>query len=172
MKLLFDIESTGLLRQNSQIHCIVIRNLADDESAPLVFDTVKDNVGEGVEMLQRATMLAGHNIVGYDLALLEELYPNFQCPEQLNDTLIMSRCFYADLEKRDFERSPFGLPKRLYGRHSLEAWGLRLGEEKGDFGKQNDWSTYSNAMRDYCILDTSVNIRLYRLLKKQEEKYA
>ena len=171
MNLLFDLETTGLLRRNSQIHCIVISNLDNDDCSPLVFDTVKDNVDEGIAMLERADMLAGHNIIGFDLALIEELYPNFKCPVKLRDTLIMSRCYYSDLEKRDFERSPYGLPKRLYGRHSLEAWGIRLGEEKGDFGKTSDWQTYSPEMLEYCINDVRTNVALFRLLTKQEEKY-
>jgi len=171
MKLLFDLETTGLLRRNSQIHCVVIRNLDDEDSGPLVFDTVKDNVDEGIQMLERADMLAGHNIIGFDLALIEELYPDFKCPALLRDTLIMSRCYYSDLEKRDFERSPFGLPKRLYGRHSLEAWGIRLGEEKSDFGKTSDWQTYTEEMLKYCIQDCNSNVALFKLLSTHEDKY-
>ena len=169
MELLYDIESTGLLRQNSQIHCIVVRNLADDESPPLVFDTVKNNVDEGVKLLESADLLVGHNIISYDEALLYELYPNFNPPKKVLDTLVLSRLYYATLADKDFTRSPYGLPKRLYGSHSLEAWGIRLGEEKGDFGKQNDWSTYSDAMLQYCIQDTTTNIRLYRLMQRRME---
>ena len=36
-ELLFDLESTGLLRRGSTIHCIVMRNMADD-GEPEVFD--------------------------------------------------------------------------------------------------------------------------------------
>ena len=167
MKLLYDIESTGFLRRGSTIHCLVIRNLADDESAPLVFDTIKDNVDEGVEMLESAELLVGHNILGYDEPLLLELYPNFKPPKQVHDTLVLSRLFYSTMTDRDFQQAPYGLPKKLYGSHSLKAWGIRLGEYKGDFGESNDWSTYSPEMRDYCIQDTLVNLNLYRLLEQK-----
>ena len=172
MELLFDIESTGLLRQGSQIHCIVIRNLADDESTSLVFDTKQDNIDEGVNLLENAEMLAGHNIIGYDLPLLEEIYPNFKCPSKLRDTLVMSRLYFSQLKNQDFERRPYGLPVRMYGGHSLKAWGIRLGEHKLDFAESNTWETYTPEMLEYCIQDTTTNLRLYRMLSKQEEQYA
>lgn len=171
MELLFDIESTGLLRAGSQIHCIVIRNLADDDSQPLVFDTVNDNIDQGVAMLQEAQTLVGHNIINYDLALLDEIYPNFKCPKRLRDTLIMSRLYFSTLSDRDFQTRPYGLPVKLYGRHSLKAWGIRLGELKGDFAETNDWSNYTEEMKQYCIQDTLVNLNLYRMLEKQEATY-
>ena len=172
MELLFDIESTGLLRQGSQLHCIVVRNLADDSSSPLVFDTVQDNINEGIDLLQQADCLVGHNIINYDLALLDELYPNFKCAPKLRDTLIMSRLYFSTLTDRDFQTRPYGLPTKLYGRHSLKAWGIRLGELKGDFAEENSWDTYTPEMKKYCIQDTLVNLRLYRMLQKQEETYA
>lgn len=171
MRYLFDIESTGLLRRGSQLHCLVLRDLDDREAEPLVFDTVKNNIDAGVELLQKADCLAGHNIVNYDLALLHELYPDFQPPKSLLDTLILGRIFYPTLSKRDYERRPRGLPSKLYGSHSLKAWGIRLGEYKGDFGESNDWSTYSQEMLDYCIQDTTVNIRLFDLLMERDESH-
>jgi DNA polymerase I len=171
MELLFDIESTGLLRVGSQIHCIVIRNLADDDSNPLVFDTVNNNINEGVEMLEKAKTLVGHNIINYDLALLDEIYPDFKCPKRLRDTLIMSRLYFSTLSDRDFTTRPYGLPVKLYGRHSLKAWGIRLGQYKGDFAETNSWDTYSEAMKEYCIQDTLVTLELYRMLQKQEGQY-
>lgn len=160
-----------MLRQGSQLHCLVIRNLADDSLPPLVFDTVQNNIQEGLQMLSDASLLVGHNILGYDLPLLEEIYPNFKCKENFSDTLIASRLFFSTLTDTDFQRRPYGLPKSLYGRHSLKAWGIRLGEFKGDFGDSNDWSTYTPEMRKYCEQDTLVNLLLYRMLQKQEEKY-
>ena len=168
--ILFDVESTGLLRQNSQLHCIVARDLTNPKAEPLVFDTVKNNIDEGVELLQQAEMLSGHNIVSYDIALLQELYPNFKIPPKLLDTLILSRLYYSTLTDRDFQRRPIGLPKKLYGSHSLKAWGIRLGCHKGDFGETNDWSTYSKEMLEYCIQDVRVNIELFHLLHQQLPK--
>ena len=171
MELLFDLESTGMLRQGSTLHCLVIRNLADDSLPALVFDTVNNNINEGLQMLSDADLLVGHNILGYDIPLLEELYPDMSFKENFSDTLVSSRLFFSTLKDTDFQRVPYGLPKKLYGRHSVKAWGIRLGEFKGDFAESNDWSTYTPEMRDYCIQDCNVNVILYRMLQKQEEKY-
>ena len=43
------------------------------------------------------------------------------------------------------------MPLQLYGRHSLEAYGYRLGEYKGNFHNNTDWSEWSQEMGDYCV---------------------
>ena len=156
-----------MLRRGSQIHCLVVRNLDDRDSAPLVFDTVKGNVDEGVALLQQADVLAGHNIIGYDLALIEELYPDFKCPARLMDTLILARIYFSTMEKQDHAMRPYGLPKKLYGSQGLKAWGIRLGEYKGDFAESHSWDTYTQEMLDYCIQDTTVNLRLFDFLHRR-----
>ena len=170
-KLLFDIESTGLLRVGSTIHCIVVRDLDDPETVQ-VFDTKQGNVDEGVELLQTADKLVGHNIASYDVPLLLELYPDFKEPEVL-DTLILSRIFFSTLVDQDFRAQYIqkDLPKKLYGSHGLKAWGIRLGEYKGDFAESNDWSTYTDAMKEYCIQDTLVNYQLYIHLLHKAQPY-
>ena len=54
------------------------------------------------------------------------------------------------------------MPLQLYGRHSLEAYGYRLGEYKGNFGKLTDWSDWSQDMEDYCKQDVNVTRRLWK----------
>ena len=172
-ELLFDIESTGLLRQGSTIHCIVVRDMANVEEAE-VFDCQPERaVIQGVKALERADVLIGHNIIGYDIALLKEQFPDFSPRGQLVDTLTLSRLYYPDIIDRDYERRPTGMPQKLYGRHSLEAWGYRLKCFKGDFGKhEGGWETYTPEMLDYCIQDTLVTVKLYELLQRRMEDYA
>ena len=122
--LLFDLETTGLLRRGSQLHCIVARDFADLDN-PLVWDAPRHNLDDGIELLRRADFLIGHNIAGYDIPLIKELY-DFEPQGAVIDTLVLSRLFYPHIADRDFERRPLGMPQRLYGRHSLEAWGLSL----------------------------------------------
>ncbi len=172
--LLFDIESTGLLRRGSTIHCIVVRDMstADD---PIVFDYKPERaVVQGIKQLEKADALIGHNIAGYDIPLIKEQFPDFDFQGEVQDTLVMSRLYYPNISDRDYERRPDGMPQRLYGRHSLEAWGYRLKCFKGDFSKNesNDWSTYTPEMLDYCIQDTQVTLRLYELLQRRMETYA
>tara|TARA_B100001094_G_scaffold200482_1_gene194544 strand:+ start:3976 stop:4500 length:525 start_codon:yes stop_codon:yes gene_type:complete len=170
-KLLFDIESTGLLRQGSTIHCIVVRDSNDGETQ--VFDYKPERaVVQGVKLLERADALIGHNIINYDIPLLKEQYPDFKPVGEVLDTLVLSRLYYPNIIDRDYERRPQGMPQRLYGRHSLESWGYRLKCFKGDFGKhQGSWEKYTPEMLDYCIQDTEVTLKLYQLLQRRMETY-
>ena len=59
--LLFDLESTGLLRRGSKIHCIVARDLSD-ASKPLVWDAPRLDIDDGIERLRRADVLVGHTL--------------------------------------------------------------------------------------------------------------
>ena len=169
-KLLFDIESTGLLRQGSTIHCIVVR---DPEGDTQVFDYKPERaVIQGVKMLEQADALIGHNIINYDIPLLKEQYPDFNPVGETLDTLVLSRLYYPNIIDRDYERRPQGMPQRLYGRHSLESWGYRLKCFKGDFAKhQGAWEKYTPEMLDYCIQDTEVTLKLYQLLQRRMETY-
>ena len=171
-QLLFDIESTGLLRRGSTIHCIVMRDALDGGTD--VFDHRPERaLLQGVKMLEKADVLIGHNIIGYDIPLLKEQFPDFNFQGQTLDTLVLSRLFYPHISDRDFERRPHGMPQRLYGRHSLEAWGYRLKCFKGDYAKhEGAWDTYTPEMLDYCIQDTEVTLKLYQLMLRRMADYA
>ena len=169
--LLFDLESTGLLRRGSQIHCIVARDLSQADK-PLVWDVPRNDVAEGIERLRNADVLIGHNIIGYDIPLIKEAY-DFDYQGQAIDTLVLSRLFYPHIADRDHERRPYGMPQKLYGRHSLEAWGHRLKCYKGDYSSSGaGWETYSPEMLNYCIQDTEVTVKLYELLLRRMKDYA
>ena len=165
---LFDIESTGLLRCGSTIHCIVMREMDKVEEAE-VFDYKPERaVIQGIKQLENADVLIGHNIINYDIPLIKEQFPDFAPRAQMLDTLVLSRLFYPHIADRDFERRPQGMPQRLYGRHSLEAWGHRLKCFKGDYGKHSGaWDTYTPEMLDYCVQDTMVTVKLYELLQRR-----
>ena len=75
-QLLFDLESTGLLRRGSRIHCIVMRDAIDGTAS--VFDHLPERaLLQGVKQLEQADILIGHNIIGYDIPLLKEQFPDF-----------------------------------------------------------------------------------------------
>ncbi len=171
--LLFDIEATGFLRCGSSIHCIVMRDL-DEEDDAKVFDCQPERaVIQAVKQLENADILTGHNIVHYDIPLVKEQFPDFDFQGQVLDTLVLSRLYYPSIADRDFERRPDGMPQRLYGRHSLEAWGYRLRCFKGDFAKHEDnFELYTPEMLDYCIQDTQVTLQLFRLMQRRMNDYA
>jgi DNA polymerase-1 len=169
MRLLFDIETNGLPRQGLDcIHCIVAKDI--DTGQVLRFnDTGSSNsVTNGITLLQEADVLVGHNIVGFDIPVIQQIYPFFQTTATLFDTLILSRMFYPDILSRDFRKKPIGMPPKLFGRHSLEAWGYRLGDYKGEFGKTTDWADWSQEMEDYCEQDVHVCNSVFDLMAKKE----
>lgn len=162
MKLAFDIETDGLIPDLTIIHCIVARDI--DTNEEFRFDGTGDypSIKEGLEFLSKADSLWGHNILAYDYPAIQKLYPSWTPPSCTRDTLILSRLFFTDLLDRDFRSRPTNMPGNLYGRHSLEAWGHRLGHHKSEFGKslEGDWSTYSPEMLEYCARDVEVSVAL------------
>lgn len=170
--LIFDLESTGLLRQGSRIHCVVARDLSNPDET-IVFDNRDDRpIDAGIEQLRRANVLIGHNIAGYDIPLIRETY-DFDFDGEVVDTLVLSRLFYPHILDRDYERRPTGMPQKLYGRHSLEAWGYRLKCFKGDYGKHEAaWDVYTPEMLNYCEQDTLVTLKVYELMMRRMNDYA
>lgn len=157
MRLVFDLESNGLLRDASLIHCIVCMD-ADTKD---VYKFEPSKVEQGIRFLMEAEQVIGHNVIGFDLALIKKLYPWFHIPrERVVDTLILSRLLYADLS--DSDRSRGVLEGKLIGSHSLKAWGQRLDFPKDEY--DSGWENYSEEMLAYNIRDVEVTDRLHTLL--------
>ena len=164
MKLVFDIETNGLLREtpsryyNEELKkwvsflipklntawCIVA---IDEDNKEYIFKP--DKLKEGLEFLKSADTLIGHNIIGFDIPALQKLY-NINLHDHCNiiDTLVLSHLFNPVREKG----------------HSLKAWGEKLGYPKGD---HSDFSKFSEEMITYCIRDTEINVKVLELLKKE-----
>lgn len=157
MRLVFDLEANGLLNNASLIHCLVCIDVDTKE----VFKFEPSKVEQGIKFLMKADQIIGHNVIGYDIALIEKLYPWFTIPrERVVDTLILSRLLYTDLSDRD--RSKAVIEPKLFGSHSLKAWGQRLGFPKGDY--DGGWETFSEEMLEYNVRDVEVTDRLFQLI--------
>ena len=166
--LIFDIETDGLLRDVTQIHCLVIHDTDTEQTMVFndqAFDRATDKpaanpIVRGVQFLEDADLIAGHNIINYDLSVINKLYPWFRRVGDCLDTLLLSRLYHPDLMDLDKKKTWDGMPLKLYGSHSLEAYGYRLGENKGEFGKSSDWQCWSKEMQDYCVQDVKVTTKL------------
>ena len=136
-KIVFDIEADGLHPNN--VWCIVAKEL---DGKIHTFDNTQ--IHEGIKFLQEADTLIGHNIIGYDIPVLEKLYDvKFNC--EVEDTLVMSRLFN---------------PVRENG-HALKAWGWRVGMLKQE--QPEDFDSYTPEMLEYCIQDVKLNEAVYKL---------
>ena len=164
--LIFDIETDGLLENVSTIHCMVIHDTEANQTMAFNDEGNAQPVVRGVEFLEDADTVCGHNIIGYDLPVLRKLYPWFGRTGDCLDTLLLSRLYHPDLMSIDKKQNWKTMPLKLYGRHSLEAYGHRLGEYKGEFGKDTDWKIWSEEMQNYCIQDVNVTTKLWNHFQK------
>tara|TARA_R100000541_G_scaffold605_2_gene3968 strand:- start:631 stop:2127 length:1497 start_codon:yes stop_codon:yes gene_type:complete len=75
----------------------------------------------------------------------------------------------ADLVGEDSKRvaHPDGFLRRMWGSHSLKAWGLRMGNLKGDY--DGGWATFNEDMLLYMEQDVNVTHDLYKLLRQDKE---
>jgi DNA polymerase-1 len=159
MILYADIETDGFLDEGTQIHCLVTQ--ADDGTVARYRGA---ELAQGVRSLLQADRIVFHNGIRFDIPFIQKLFPWFQ-PEETKvvDTLVLSRLVYPDLGMDDDLRIQQGqLASGYRGKHSLEAWGMRLGIHKGDF--EGPWDTWTPEMEDYCVQDVRVLAALSRHL--------
>ena len=169
--LIFDLEANGLYNDVTQIHCISYYDPELDEVESFNDECDwKNPTGRGkgmsspivraIQYIEQAKVIIGHNIIGYDIPVIRKLYPFFDPIGTVIDTLLLSRLYHPRLMSLDKERNWPHMPLQLYGRHSLESYGYRLGEYKGEFGKTTDWKEWSQELEDYCIQDVIVTRKL------------
>lgn len=164
MALIFDLETNGLLDDVTTIHCMVIKDTETNE----VSSYIGSHVSLGLDRLQDADLLVGHNVIKYDIPVIEKLYPRFKVDKsKVFDTLVATRLIWSNIKDHDVKlMREEKLPKKLYGSHSLEAWGHRLGNYKGDY--KGGWETFSQEMLDYNIQDVEVTDTLYQKILSKE----
>jgi len=138
--IVFDIETDDL--DATKVWCIVAKEVDGD-----TYKFGPDKLEDGLDLLRSAKTLIGHNIIGFDLPVLQKLF-NFTYSGKLIDTLVMSRLYN---------------PIRENG-HSLKTWGYRLGIPKQE---QPEFDSYTPEMLDYCVQDVVLNEAVYKFLQKE-----
>ena len=119
--LVFDLESNGLLNDVSRIHCLVIYDSETDETYVYNDQGNQEPITRGVQFLEDAEIICGHNVIGYDIPCLRKIYPWFTPTALVVDTLLLSRLYHTDLRDTDMKHKWKNMPLQLYGRHLLEA---------------------------------------------------
>ena len=145
MKLIFDIETDDL--DATRVWCIIAKELDGK-----VYKFGPNQIEEGINLLQNATELIGHNIIGFDLPVLQKLH-NFKYTGKVIDTLVLSRLYN---------------PIRENG-HSLKTWGYKLSSPKQE---QPEFENYSPQMLDYCIQDVKLNESVYKYLLEEGKGFS
>lgn len=137
MKVVFDIETDGLLDNVTKIHCFSYHILHTDISKSLTeYPDIK-------AFLQQPDLeLIGHNIVRYDIPVIKKLL-NIKIKAILIDTLPLSWTMYSSMEK-----------------HGLEAWGEELGVKKPEIGDWKNLTTEQYVHR--CEEDVKINTLLWQ----------
>lgn len=142
----FDIECDGLYNEATRMWILAAFNLDTHEMKYWL------EGDEGwKEVLNKADLIVGHNIIDYDIPILKKLF-DYELPTTCtkHDTLIMSSVL-------DYKR--FGNRG-----HSLRVWGEYLGERKQE---HEDWSQYSEEMKTRCLSDVKLSTQVYKHLIKE-----
>ena len=96
--------------------------------------------------LKGVTTVVGHNLIGFDLPVLRDVWA-FDWRGAVVDTLLLGRLYDPSIE----------------GGHSLKAWALRAGKElKDDFALADFDNGLTQEMIDYCLQDCRANWDVYQ----------
>ena len=144
MKIVFDIEANGL--NPDRVWCIVAHIVGTEEFFEFHGFSLYD-FNEWLLGFDNCEVI-GHNIIGYDIPVLERLLGTDFSKCKITDTLVLSR---------------LANPSRDGG-HSLENWGETLNQPKGDY---SDWDNFSTDMVEYCVQDVRVNTLVYNRLLQE-----
>lgn len=182
--IVFDIDTNGFLAVMDRVHVLVMQHT----NAPGASVYRGADIPAGLAVLQKATeegiKIVGHNVIGFDVPAIQKIYPTF-APVMAHvwDTMVFTCLIWPDTYDIDVKLTKEGkLPGNMRGRHSLEAWGYRIGTFKGEYEgdpaiadekdrKARKWEAWNQTMEDYCVQDVVTTMALLqRCLRAVEQK--
>lgn len=187
LRLIFDAETDGLLRQVTVCHCLVIKDADTGQVWKFRKNKREDTIAKGLAMLDTADLIFGHNIVSYDIPMFEKLF-GWQPKARIRDTLVLARLLFPDQKDKDFRLKEQGKLKGIdIGKHTLDSWGQRLGMYKGDYKKKKEeealakgilpdteemrlyvWGRWTEELEEYCANDVEVTNLLMLMAETRE----
>lgn len=154
MKVIFDIETDGLLEDVTKIHCLSYKEYGSDKVHTLTnLERIKSFFSRNKEIVY-----IGHNILLYDLRVISKLLGIEIHYTRVIDTLALSWYLFP----KEFNDEGNIINKK---QHGLEIWGEYFKIPKV---KIDDWKNLTQ--EDYikrCERDVEINYQLYL----KEEKY-
>ena len=145
-KAIVDIETDSF--DATKIHCIVASSVSGKQKV-----WVGEECVQFADWSKQIDQFIMHNGVSFDAPILNRLTGSNIKLSQVRDTLIESQLYNPI---RD-------------GGHSLQAWGERLGYNKGEC---NDFKTFNEDMLQYCIRDTELTRKLAHKLSAEGEMFS
>lgn len=152
MQTIFDIETNGFYQDCTTIHCVALKRIGIDSDVQLY---TQSNINDALDILENSEVLIGHNIIQFDIPVLEKFYPSRKFTHNVLDTFNLSCIVFPQRQK-----------------HGLEDWGKDLGFEKFNpmTGKEytdeewkerkktknEAWDKYTSEMGAYCQQDVRV----------------
>lgn len=181
-----DTETDGLLAEVTVMHCLGIifsdgRKVSAADQPGYGGTHVREDGfirctnKEALRLLAEADIRVWHNGLDFDEQVLLKLYPEWRTlgrSGKVIDTLVVSKLLFPDIFKRGPNNHRIAPKLRL--RHSLEAWGGRLGEAKGDYSEWckeqglDPWACWRPEMQDYMDQDIVVLRKLFNYLMSQK----
>lgn len=163
--LLFDIETNGFYHQTNKVHCLSYKELGSEGPVTRIVQPTRQQLVQWGQLADTYGTISAHNALSFDIPVLTKLC-KWKPKTRVVDTLVLS-CL---------------LDPEIHGGHSLDAWGMRLGEYKGDYAKRfktermeagepyqegDEWLEYSEDMGWYCDQDVRVLDKLYLELRER-----
>ena len=186
-RLVFDAETNGLLDQVTVCHCVVVKDYDTGQRFVFRKNKKEDTLHKLFALLDDAEEIWGHNIIAYDIPMLEILF-GWQPKARIRDTLVLARLMFPDQKDKDFRLFEGGkLEGKNIGKHTLDSWGQRLGMYKGDYkaikeaqglerGYAKDseemrlwvWGTWTVELESYCENDVEVTCLLIKMIESRD----
>jgi DNA polymerase-1 len=88
----FDIETDGLLPELTTIHSLVLKDLDTGTKVSCSSAGFPYSIEHGVELLQEADLIVGHNVIKFDIPAIQKLFPQFKPTGEVRDTLVCRAC--------------------------------------------------------------------------------
>ena len=150
MRCVVDVETDGLVKDATTIHCIVAADV--DTGKGYIFKQRECYTAFPVWATQVDNFIM-HNGISFDAPIINKLIGETINLNSVVDTLILSQLYNPIRE----------------GGHSLKEWGNKLSLPKQEI---DSFSSFTEEMLEYCKQDINITYKLYNELKSEGRNFS